>query len=70
VLSVIQAPTQISYGRHDMVTSARFSGPLTAAIPRAEVTVFEDCAHAPIYQNVEEFNQRTLAFLRRQAAAA
>ncbi|HEY9240457.1 MAG TPA: hypothetical protein VIP48_00630 [Streptosporangiaceae bacterium] len=34
----------------------------------AEVTVFEDCAHAPIYQNVEEFNQRTLEFLRRQAA--
>jgi hypothetical protein len=30
--------------------------------------VFEDCAHAPIYQNVEEFNQRTLAFLRRHQA--
>jgi hypothetical protein len=27
--------------------------------------VFEDCAHAPIYENVEEFNQRTLAFLQR-----
>ncbi len=39
-----------------------------ACLPRAEVTVFEDCAHAPIYQNVEEFNQRTLEFLRRQAA--
>jgi 3-oxoadipate enol-lactonase len=70
VLSSIQAPTQITFGRYDMVTSTRFAGPLTEAIPQAELTVFEDCAHAPIYQNVEEFNQRTLEFLRRQAVPA
>jgi 3-oxoadipate enol-lactonase len=70
VLSSIQAPTLISYGRHDMVTSTRFAGPLTEAIPQAELTVFEDCAHAPIYQNVAEFNQRTLEFLRRHPAQA
>ena len=70
VLSSIQAPTQITFGRHDMVTSTRFARPLTDAIQRSEVAVFEDCAHAPIYQNVEEFNQRTLEFLRRQAAPA
>ena len=29
----------------------------------AEVTIFEDCSHAPLYENVEEFNSRTLAFL-------
>jgi len=29
--------------------------------------VFEDCAHAPIYQNVEEFNATTLAFLSRHS---
>ena len=70
VLSSIQAPTQITFGRYDMVTSTRFAGPLTEAIPQAELTVFEDCAHAPIYQNVEEFNQRTLEFLRRQVVPA
>jgi proline iminopeptidase len=68
VLSAIQAPTQITFGRYDMVTSTRFAEPLSTAIPGAELTVFEDCAHAPIYQNVAEFNQRTLAFLRRQQA--
>ena len=31
----------------------------------SEVVIFEDCAHAPIYENVEEFNSRTLAFLKR-----
>ncbi len=70
VLSSIQAPTLITFGGRDMVTSTRFAGPLTEAIPQAEVTVFEDCAHTPMYQDVEGFNQRTLEFLRRQAAPA
>jgi hypothetical protein len=25
--------------------------------------IFEDCSHAPIYENVAQFNERTLAFL-------
>jgi hypothetical protein len=29
--------------------------------------VFENCSHAPLYENVEEFNQRTLAFLNRHS---
>jgi pimeloyl-ACP methyl ester carboxylesterase len=64
VLGSVQAPTQLTFGRHDMVTSTRFAGPLSEAIPVSELVVFEDCAHAPIYENVEEFNQRTLAFLQ------
>jgi len=46
-------------------TSTRFADPLSAAIPDTELVVFEDCAHAPIYENVDDFNQRTLAFLQR-----
>ncbi len=64
VLGSVQAPTQITFGRHDAVTSTRFAGPLSGAIAGSEVVVFEDCSHAPIYENVEEFNQRTLAFLQ------
>ena len=30
--------------------------------------MFEDCAHAPIYENVEAFNQRTLEFLHHHPA--
>jgi pimeloyl-ACP methyl ester carboxylesterase len=26
--------------------------------------VFEGCSHAPIYEKVEEFNQKTLEFLQ------
>jgi hypothetical protein len=31
--------------------------------------VFEGCAHAPIYENVEEFNEKTLGFLKRHERA-
>lgn len=66
-LSQIAAPTQITFGRHDMVTSTRFADRLTSAIQNSELVVFEDSSHAPMYESVEEFNERTLQFLRRQA---
>jgi pimeloyl-ACP methyl ester carboxylesterase len=40
------------------------------SIRNSEVLVFEGCAHAPIYEKVEEFNRKTLEFLRRNAKAA
>ena len=63
-LPMIQAPTLITFGRHDAVCSTRFAEPLSTGIRGSEITIFEDCAHAPIYENVEEFNARTLAFLK------
>lgn len=64
VLGSIQAPTLITFGRHDLVTSTRFAAPLSAAIGNSEVVVFEDCSHAPIYENIEGFNGPTLDFLQ------
>jgi 3-oxoadipate enol-lactonase len=66
-LSKIQAPTQITFVRYDMVTSTRFADPLKQHIQQAELVIFEGCAHAPIYEKVDEFNQTTLAFLKRHA---
>ncbi len=67
VLGSIQAPTLITFGRHDQACSTRFAAPLTERIPNTELIIFEDCAHAPIYENVEGFNAQTLAFLQRHA---
>jgi len=67
VLGLIQAPAQITFGQRDACTSTRFAAPLTEGIKDSELVVFEDCAHAPIYENVEEFNARTLAFLTRHS---
>jgi pimeloyl-ACP methyl ester carboxylesterase len=66
-LSDIKAPTQVTFGRHDTVTSTRFADTLIQAIAGAELHVFEHCAHAPIYEDVSGFNERTLAFLSRHA---
>jgi pimeloyl-ACP methyl ester carboxylesterase len=64
-LGRIPVPTQITYGRRDAVTSTRFADLLTGGIRGSELLIFEECSHAAIYERVEEFNQKTLAFLRR-----
>jgi pimeloyl-ACP methyl ester carboxylesterase len=66
-LAKIVAPTQITFGRHDAITSTRFADPLRNGIRNSELHVFEDCAHAPLYENVADFNAVTLGFLERNA---
>jgi len=66
-LGKIRAPAQITFGRHDMVTSTRFAERMREGIAGSELVVFEGCSHAPIYEKVEEFNLRTLAFLKRHS---
>ena len=66
-LPKIAAPTQITFGRHDAITSTRFADPLRNGIRNSELHIFEDCAHAPLYENVAAFNEVTLGFLGRHA---
>jgi pimeloyl-ACP methyl ester carboxylesterase len=68
-LGRITAPTQITFGDRDQVTSTRFADQLTTGIRSSELVIFEDCAHAPFYEKIDEFNQKTLQFLQRQAGA-
>lgn len=68
-LDRITAPTLITFGRYDLVTSTRFADRLKAGIRNSELLVFEGSAHAPIYEQVEEFNQKTLIFLRDSVGA-
>ena len=69
-LGRITAPTQITFGRADQATSTRFADQMKGNIRNSEVLIFEGCAHAPIYEKVEEFNQKTLQFLQRHTNAA
>ena len=66
----IKAPTQITLGRHDALTSTRFADRIKGQIRNSEVLIFEGCAHAPLYEKVEEFNQKSLQFLERHAGVA
>jgi 3-oxoadipate enol-lactonase len=70
VLGNVRAPTQITFGSHDVVTSTRFIEPMVGAIPHAELEIFEDCSHASFLEDVDSFNARTLAFLKRHSNSA
>jgi pimeloyl-ACP methyl ester carboxylesterase len=69
-LARISAPTQITFGARDQLTSTRFANQLTTGIRNSELLIFEACAHAPLYEKVEEFNRVTLQFLRSHSGAA
>jgi 3-oxoadipate enol-lactonase len=69
-LGKIRVPTQITFGRHDMVTSTRFADRIKSSIKGSELLIFEGCSHAPIYEKVDEFNQKTLAFLNKHSGSA
>jgi dipeptidyl aminopeptidase/acylaminoacyl peptidase len=47
------------------VCSTRFADAMKSGIKGSELLVFETCAHAPIYESVAEFNEKTLSFLKR-----
>lgn len=64
-LSRVTAPTLITFGSRDAATSTRFADPLRQGIRQSELVIFERCSHAPIYEKVAEFNEKTLEFLTR-----
>jgi 3-oxoadipate enol-lactonase len=69
-LSKIKAPTLITFGRYDLITSVRYAEPMQKSIPNTELIVFENGSHGPIYEIPDEFNQKTLAFLQKHAGNA
>lgn len=64
-LSQIRAPTLVTFGAHDLVTSTRFAERLTGPITGSELTVFEHLSHAGLHEDAEAFNSATLEFLLR-----
>ena len=61
----IKAPTLITFGAEDRLTSTRFAPALHAGIRGSELVVFDGCAHAPISEDPIRFNRTTLEFLSR-----
>jgi len=64
-LGQIEAPTLVTFGAHDLVTSTRFAEPLTGAIANSELVVFDHLSHAGLHEDPEAFNSATLTFLLR-----
>jgi pimeloyl-ACP methyl ester carboxylesterase len=67
-LTAIQAPTLVTFGAHDLVTSTRFAEPLTSGITRSELVVFDHLSHAGLHEDPDAFNRASLDFLLRAPA--
>jgi pimeloyl-ACP methyl ester carboxylesterase len=67
VLSSIGAPTLITFGAHDVVTSTRFAEPLGGGIAGSEVVVFDHLSHAGLHEDPDAFNRASLDFLARHS---
>ena len=63
VLGSITAPTLITFGAHDLVTSTRFAERLRSGIAASEVVVFDHLSHGGLHEDAETFNRTTLDFL-------
>jgi pimeloyl-ACP methyl ester carboxylesterase len=66
VLGEIDAPTLVTFGAHDLVTSTRFAEPLTTGIANSELVVFDHLSHGGLHEDPDAFNRATLDFLLRQ----
>ena len=66
VLGQVRAPTLVTFGAHDLVTSTRFAEPLINGIAASELVVFERLSHAGLHEDPDTFNRATLDFLLRQ----
>jgi pimeloyl-ACP methyl ester carboxylesterase len=67
VLKQIQAPTLVTFGARDIVTSTRFAEPLTSAIAGSELVVFDHLSHAGLHEDPDAFNGASLDFLLRHS---
>lgn len=67
MLTKIEAPTLITYGRDDRVTPLDNVLVPMRLIKRCEVHVFYDCGHWAMIERKDEFESVVLAFLRRDA---
>ncbi len=63
VLGRITAPTLVTFGARDLLTSTRFAPPLLDGIAGARLVVFDHLSHAGFNEDPDAFTAATLEFL-------
>lgn len=63
-LSVLTHPTLILWGRQDKLTPVSLGDRFQAEIPNSQLVIFEECAHNPYAEQVDQFNTEVLRFLK------
>lgn len=67
-LPTIEAPTLVTVGSFDLATPPLYAREVAAAIPNAELFVFEEGGHLHNVEAPDEFNRVTLEFLRKHVS--
>ena len=65
VLPRIDVPTLVTAGRHSELFPVEHAEAVAAAIPAAELRIFEHSGHIPMWSEPEAFNEAVAAFLDR-----
>jgi non-heme chloroperoxidase len=63
VLPKIDQPTLVLHGRHDRKNRYDGARYLARHIPNAQLVTFEQSAHSPFFEEMEEFNEALTAFV-------
>ncbi len=63
----LNRPVLFVHGAEDRVVSPEVSRLLAPLIQGAELSIYEECGHAPFYEQPERFNRELLSFVARAA---
>lgn len=61
----ITVPTMVTHGRHDRLILPAAAEMTAAAIKGAECSIFEDCGHAPFFEDAQRYNRELATFVRK-----
>ena len=64
-LPTIKAPALIVWGRQDRTIPVRHAYRAAQRLPAAEVVIYDECGHLPMYEKADDFNRDLTAFLAR-----
>lgn len=64
-LKKMQCPALVMVGDEDVLTVAKFSKIMAAALPRAELVIQQACGHVTLVEKPEESAEKILDFLKR-----
>ncbi len=65
-LAAVRVPVLVTHGRQDTIVLPAVAELITATIPGARLSWYEDCGHSPFWEDAPRFNRELAAF----AAAA
>ena len=67
--AAITVPTLVTHGRRDRLILPAAAEMTAAAIKGATVSFYDDCGHAPFYEDAERYNRELAAFVAKAWSA-